>query len=148
MSKTFKSAVTITGSRNLLVSTDIGMDAGFFLEVRDKHEEPQVICFENRTAPALALAILEAAGHVRDACSDNDADVAMEWLHSAIARQAKQSAEAKEQAELEAEALELANAFNKTDWDFFPCNRTVEAHQWLAVARRAREMSKESTNGR
>lgn len=103
--------------------------------------------FDNTTAPALCLAILEAAGHVRDACSDNDADVAMEWLHSAIARQAKQSAEAKEQAELEAEALELYNTWREVNAyealssfsDGAPIGAMAE---WLAVARRAREMRK------
>lgn len=95
-------------------------------------------------APALCLAILEAAGHVRDACSDNDADVAMEWLHSAIARQAKQSAEAKEQAELEAEALDFLNVSREAKHlgplDNFD-EHTKDA--WLAVARRAREMRAE-----
>ena len=101
--------------------------------------------FDNTTAPALCLAILEAAGHVCDACSDNDADVAMEWLHSEIARQAKQSAEAKAQAELESEALELLNASRESNRR--PTVETFEGFEstkqsWLAVARKAREMRK------
>lgn len=87
-----------------------------------------------------ALAILEAAGWPNEHLATTEILRRLRELDEHVKAM---EVEAKEQSELEAEALELANEFNKTDWDFFPCNRTVEAQNWLAVARRAREMSAE-----
>lgn len=100
-------------------------------------------------APALALAILEAAGYDDMADDANLADVhafnAMHKLQESVDTQERATAEAKEQAELEAEALELYNArilfiggealtsFEKLNQD----NKDM----WLAVARKAREMN-------
>lgn len=95
--------------------------------------------------PALALAELEAAGYDDKADDMSQADSyvfdALHKLQQSVDVQELATAEAKEQAELEAEALELANLFHGTDWDFFPCNRTVEAQNWLTVARKARELA-------
>lgn len=107
-------------------------------------------------APALALAVLEAAGYeerqkgwdVRNSADENIAQ-AMRYLSKGIEIQKRTTAEAKEQAELEAEAVELFNAnhgTNRTDWDH--ADRSVIS-SWVRVARRAREMSnekKEPTN--
>ena len=101
--------------------------------------------FSNTDAPALALAILEAAGG-----TETDSPYmheAADNLRAYILIEEKVSAEAKEQAELEAEALELYNArisflggealtsFEKLNQD----NKDM----WLAVARKAREMRAE-----
>ncbi|KUM31606.1 hypothetical protein AQ436_00250 [Arthrobacter sp. EpRS66] len=148
MSKTFKSAVTRTGSRNLLVSTDIGMDAGFFLEVQDRHEGTHAICFENRTAPALALAVLEAAGVEPDRepleCQVSLGTIVADLQGTIRYAEALASAN-REQAELEAEALELFNicaeAQGHSTSDSWETVRPIERKDaWLAVARKAREI--------
>lgn len=106
--------------------------------------------FDNTTAPALALAILEAAGYDDMADDANLADVhafnAMHKLQESVDTQERATAEAKEQAELEAEALELFNASRVVrglvliEWVSVTKS---ERDEWLAVARKAREMRAE-----
>ncbi|GGJ59127.1 hypothetical protein [Glutamicibacter ardleyensis] len=104
------------------------------------------------TIPALALAILEAAGvearsipSARLGTSEHLSDTAYE-LSTYIEKQQRATAEAKEQAELEAEALELANSAVLVVGN--PPYRSIEhmsdtsLRKWLAVARKAREMRK------
>ena len=100
-------------------------------------------------APALALAILEAAGYTEAEYVDEWPNVnrAVFSLRLGIEEQEREASRAKEQAELEAEALELYNArisflggealtsFEKLNQD----NKDM----WLAVARKAREMRTE-----
>lgn len=96
-------------------------------------------------AAKLGLAILEAAG-----VTETDSPYMQEAadnLRAYILLEEKVTAEARELAELEAEALELVNAHRKacgsptaTTWD----DLTLGAKEnWLAVARRAREMRTE-----
>lgn len=66
-------------------------------------------------APALALAILEAAGLVRDSCSGDDAEVALEWLHSAVARREREAKEAADREALNHRRDELAIEFGSSD---------------------------------
>lgn len=99
-------------------------------------------------APAIALAILEAAGG-RDSLGI-DVGNAMTDLREYVTEQERATAEARERAELEAEALELLNAYRKSflhcapedDFDGFDDPEAIKA-KWLAVARRAREMRAE-----
>ena len=105
-------------------------------------------------APALALAILEAAGH-RPVAYDPErlsGDDLLAYIAHRLAvhvgDEAKRTAEAEAQAKLEAEALELMNAQREAGglptcatWDGFSDGVRVI---WLAVARRAREMAKEN----
>lgn len=101
-------------------------------------------------APALALAILEAAGVE---ATPNAGAIALGTvvsdLQRLIAEQERATAEARELAELEAEALELLNVRRKFEGieqadaldDMPKATRDI----WLAVARRARELAKEAT---
>lgn len=114
-------------------------------------------CVSPSDAPALALAILEAAGVVpvqRDYESYDDGTPAhlqavAYFLKQHNEAQERTTAEARERAELEAEALELCNEFiedmgyDRVDsWDgSVPSKKEA----WLAVARRARELAKEAT---
>ncbi|MGP9528616.1 hypothetical protein [Glutamicibacter sp. AOP5-A2-18] len=101
-------------------------------------------------APALALAILEAAG-----VTETDSPYMQEAadnLRAYILIEEKVAAEAKEQAELEAEALELLRASQciRTDGMYAYVPSFAELSdpsktKWLAVARKAREMAKDAT---
>lgn len=93
-------------------------------------------------APALCLAILEAAGAHKD--SQDFLGGAVEQLKFHIGEQERITAEAKEQAELEAEALELYNAFSP-DRKLSRISEAGYPERWLAVARRARALAKEAT---
>lgn len=104
------------------------------------------IAFDSTTAPALALAILEVAG----VAESSDAGVAAQYLRAHLTEQERATAEAEAQAKLEAEALELCNAWREANGydalssfsDGAPIGAMAE---WLAVARCAREMAKEAT---
>lgn len=101
-----------------------------------------------------ALAILEAAGVEarHHSAYENGTPEAMERIAQALADEIgiaeAATAEAKEQAELEAEALELCNAHRSAEPGCEPLSEWAgsvweESKQhWLAVARRAREMRK------
>ena len=145
-SKTFKS---VWNDRTRLIHVR-SVDEGVNIQVSDAvWAEQYGGTIAPSDAPALALAILEAAGHEGDAKKVGIGTIegqfanAVFHLRRGLVRQERATAEAEAQAELEAEALRLANEFYGTDWDFFPCSRTVEMQQWLAVARRAREINKE-----
>ena len=149
MSKTFKSAHNngtevfvgggITATNYQLVILDIGATigkAGIYLPASE--------------APALALAILEAAGHGGSSESSRLMQ-AFDLIELHVKEQERITAEAREQAELEAEALELLNASRESNRR--PTLETFDGFEstkqsWLAVARKAREMAKELTNGR
>lgn len=114
------------------------------------------IAFDSTTAPALALAILEAAGH-RPVAYDPErlsGDDLLAYIAHRLAvhvgDEAKRTAEAEAQAKLEAEALDYWKAYNRAvdpanfddvQWgDLMPATQS----KWLAVARKAREMAKEA----
>ncbi|MGP9727929.1 hypothetical protein [Glutamicibacter sp. AOP3-A1-12] len=135
--KTFKSAtrpeerrikVSTSDKKNLHLTITGDANAGIQLAPSD--------------APALALAILEAAGLP---------DVDDDWLGEAVMGlrrhiqiRDKRAAEAKDQAELEAEALELFKASGTygSDRIFLQFSHLDDHIQkaWLAVASRAREL--------
>lgn len=142
MHKTFKSTEihnrelkvdVLFGSPRLLITDFDGDDKGFVIEKSD--------------APALALAILESAGG-RYALGV-DVSNAMIDLREYLTEQERAKAEAKDKAKLKAEALELVNAWREsgnctllTNWDTL--NGTSVGDHWLAVARKARELTKEN----
>lgn len=103
------------------------------------------IAFDSTTAPALALAILEAAGWPEEDHNSITHSI-MASLGDVIHIQERITAEAEAQAELEAEALELYNVCmtGHSLSSFNGLGGTLR-DQWLAVARRAREMAKEAT---
>ena len=147
-SKTFKSAVSaghlnIHDSKRGLITVSISRDKAIL----------EMIDLKTETAPAIALAILEAAGvearsipSARLGTSEHLSDTAYE-LSTYIEKQQRATAEAKEQAELEAEAFELRRAYLEGRARFDSWNELTDAERdhWLAVARRAREMAKEAT---
>lgn len=145
MSKTFKSFLGENGSRRLHVDR---RPEGTNLWVSDNSWESDYgITIAPSEAPALALAILEAAG-VTEADSPYMHEAA-DNLRAYILIEEKVSAEARERAELEAEALELLNAHREATGN--PLAESLDGllynakETWLAVARRARELAKEAT---
>lgn len=106
--------------------------------------------FERENGAKTALAILEAAGHGKESDSSRLMQ-AFDLIELHVNEQERAAAEAKEQSELEAEALDLYNVRMGSDatnhveaWvarTEFPHDRL--RIDWLAVARRAREMRAE-----
>lgn len=99
-------------------------------------------------AAKLGLAVLEAAGAHKD--SQDFLGGAVEQLKFHIGEQERITAEARERAELEAEALELFNTQVRALGDGLEVDSLDDMHHiakesWLAVARRARELAKEAT---
>lgn len=97
-------------------------------------------------APALALAILEAAGHGK-ASDSSRLMQAFDLIELHVNEQERITAEAKEQAELEAEALELANSavlvVGNPPYPSIGHMSDTSLRKWLAVARKAREIGAE-----
>ena len=144
-SKSFKSAFSpdkvlrITGSPERIC-----------LAQRYRNDAESLVFIDSSAVPALALAILEAAGVEAvpfDEGTDTEPGHAVWALRHHVQEAEAKAAEARERAELEAEALELLNihreaqaagAYDKLDE--VPSNAKA---CWLAVARRAREMRAE-----
>lgn len=149
-SKTFKSAGNPEATISVVPSAD---------GVRTVHVhgiEASGVTVPREDAPALALAILEAAGVEPDRepleCQVSLGTIVAD-LQDTIRHGEALAAAAKERAELEAEALELLNAFssehskcNAFSSEYSECESFDEIpnpEDWLAVARRAREMRAE-----
>lgn len=145
MSKTFK---CVEHEEEVLeVYPFIGDEGGRKFSLLMPHVSSDAgIAFDSTTAPALALAILEAAGH--GGASDSSCLMqAFDLIELHVKEQERVTAEAEAQAKLEAEALALENArcealqvsgFNS--FDDLPAHKQMTG---LAVARRAREMRAE-----
>ena len=106
------------------------------------------VTVSTQDAPALALAILEAGGFVGD--ENMFTGLAVANLRDHVEEQERATAEAEAQAELEAEALGLLNAYlHSADTRLYATwEEVVEvskrmAEDWLAVARKAREIGAE-----
>lgn len=152
MSKTFK---CVEHEEEVLeVYPFIGDEAGRKFSLLMPHVSSNAgIAFDSTTAPALALAILEAAGVVAKPSNDdpgtpgNLGRIAYQ-LMTHIEDAENITAEAEAQAKLEAEALELCNAAIRQEdgaiYDSFSQVPTPDL--WLAVARKARELNKEDNN--
>ena len=139
MSKTFKSASSERKVRNLG-----SQSRRCCLRRRSNRQRNNLYTqIAPSDAPALALAILEAAG-IDDADSGNTS-CAVADLRTYVAMVERITAEAKEQAELEAEAFELRRAYLEGRAGFDSWNELTDAERdhWLAVARKAREMRTE-----
>lgn len=145
-SKTFKSAKSTLELGVVRANTD---HVRVWIEEADKRTFG-MIDMSPSDAPALALAILEAAGVEGSSTGGliTGARIAVGELKRHVAKQERITAEAKEQAELEDEAFNLYRAYMAVhepmnaigDWQML-AERTKE--KWLAVARKAREMSAE-----
>lgn len=122
-------------------------DDGIYLELKENGNRATTV-FPPSDAPALALAILEAAGfeaefHATGTFQDGDC-----WQLENVAQVIKdylsikdaEAAEAKDKAELEAEALELFNVRHGTDLDDWKHSDRSVASAWVSVARKAREI--------
>lgn len=100
------------------------------------------IAFDSTTAPALALAILEAAGY--SGADHNSFGMAVHQLNIGLIEQERDTAEAEAKAKLEAEALELFKTLmGVKGYENFTWSEVASKDEWLAVARRAREMRPE-----
>lgn len=144
-SKTFKS--TMTDSRELEVDVIFSNPR---LLIKESGNGRSGFVFAPSDAPALALAILEAAGVEATPMATSVAfGTVVADLQRLIAEQERATAEARERAELKAEALELFKASGAYGSDrlFLKFSDLEETTQsaWLAVARRARELAKEAT---
>lgn len=138
-SKTFKSSTQANDNRTLSVEKLYGEPR---LTISD--EKRMGFLLDPSDAPALALAILEAAG-IDDVDSGNTS-CAVADLRTFIARQERITAEAREQAELEAEARDFYDAYHPAaDWPYQDWVMLEDRYkaQFLAVARKAREMRAE-----
>ena len=138
MSKTFKSA---SSERKVRIwEANLGVAVCVEDPIANETTSTQIAPSD---APALALAILEAAG-IDDADSGNTS-CAVADLETYVAMVERITAEAKEQAELEAEAFELRRAYLEGRAGFDSWNELTDAERdhWLAVARKAREMRTE-----
>lgn len=148
-SKTFES---IDQTRQLHVKP---LDKHVTLVINYKDAGRSGLTISHSDAPALALAILEAAGvkpehpeqaqvsfgstgHLSQIVFELGRFVKAEAMHAKLAR---------EQAELEAEALELHNAFwaglEEKQLDSWDDERGNAKNSWVSAARRAREMRTE-----
>lgn len=139
-SKTFEG---VDGTR-LLHIKNLGKYVAMSIEVPGQVH--MGITFDTASIPALALAELEAAGLTvakgdvkQDSFEDLMIDASLH-LKCAIRLQERATAEAKEQAELEAEALELYRTFYCSDASWVD---VFKKETWLAVARKAREIGAE-----
>ena len=112
--------------------------------------------FEPADGAKTALAILDSAGYTegdkmaKDAARSHFGD-AVESLAVGVGEQGRATAEAKEQAELEAEARDFYDVYHSAaDWPYQDWVMLEERYkaQFIAVARKAREMAKEPSNGR
>lgn len=113
------------------------------------HEEYFTV--SNDIVPSISLALLESAGYDPSEESKGEAYAcfanATHYIRSGLEIQEREATEAKEQSKMEAEALDYWKAFhNATNqgiaddvrWsDLMPETQT----KWLAVARKAREVS-------
>lgn len=136
-SKTFKSALDSPVTLEVERETH---PAGVYVSIGQS-----TILLAASDAPALSLAILEAAGAHKD--SQDFLGGAVEQLKFHIGEQERITAEARERAELEAEALMLANsavlAVGNPPYPSIEHMSDTSLRKWLAVARRAREMRAE-----
>ncbi len=151
-SKTFKNRVSVRDAGSVLEIAHT--PAGIRITVR---EEDRIVSgwFNPVQGAGISLAILEAAGYKEHSeanlgSSELLASYGLTKLRQAVQAQEREESEARELAELEAEALELCNAAIRQEGyvihDSFSQIPTPDL--WLAVARRARELNKEATNGR
>lgn len=142
MSKVFTSAYSL--NREMAISPE---NKAVLIKIIDRGDYHGSIAIDPSHAPALALAILEVA-HGSDQPAPGKIGEAWSALYVHIAEQERATAEAEAQAKLEAEALELCNAWREANGydalssfsDGAPIGAMAE---WLAVARRAREMRAE-----
>lgn len=92
--------------------------------------------------PALMLALAEAAGF--EAFGADYLNKAVDCLQQHTREREREAAEAKEQAELEAEALELFKTLmGVKGYENFTWSEVASKDEWLAVARKAREIGAE-----
>lgn len=133
--------ISATGEGNVILAIQADVSRGIQLD--------------QATMPAIMLALAEAAGvkpvdhTVTGLGKPNWLEGIAHGLKLHIEHEAKRTAEAREQAELEAEALKLwlacravSNKYQTEDIKFSDLDATEQA-EWLAVARKAREMSAE-----
>ncbi|WJZ27848.1 hypothetical protein MOMMJLID_CDS0040 [Arthrobacter phage 1191A] len=139
MSKTFEG---VDGTR-LLHIKNLGKHVAMSIEVPGQVH--MGITFDPASIPALVLAELEAAGWPE---SDHNSIThsIMTSLGDVIHIQERATAEAKEQAELEAEALDFMNAVRDATGarplGGFPAYASGIKSHYLIIARKAREMRK------
>lgn len=140
-SKTFKSALNPT---ELEVGTYTDSQVVLAIGYEDG-EDLGVVYLAPSDAPALALAILEAAGG-RDSLGIDVGNAIID-LREYVTEQERITAKVKDKAELEAEALDLFNlwlaGFDYECYSEWTRENAELKVVWLAVARKAREMRAE-----
>lgn len=141
--KTFESA--LPDNRTLEVDTLFGNPR---LLLKELNGSVNGFNFDKADAPALCLAVMETAGHAEPPTRINTYNyfgLAMHYLRKGFEEQEIATAEAKAQAELEAEAFKLRRAYlvGRTGFDSWNELTDADRENWLAVARKAREMRAE-----
>lgn len=133
--------LTITARPNTSTSITVMSDSRGPLIVASDGPGARAVRYTPEESAKFALAILEAAG----VTESSDAGVAAQYLRARMAEQEQATAEAKEQAELEAEAFNLYRAYMAVqspmsiigDWQMLA---EITKEKWLAVARKSREI--------
>ena len=142
MSKTFKSAVP-SSTQTLVVRKDHDGTA-VYVRTEDSGRLIAGIVLERTDAPAIALAILEAAGIAAKGFSESsDAEMAVAHLASHVGLERAKAKEAADREALEREALALCNAFQ--DAGGYEKSDVMTTHhydygKWMDAARKAREL--------
>lgn len=105
------------------------------------------IALSEKDAPAIALAVLEAAGFDQGPFPDHDAEEATYRLQRHVRESESKAAAAAEEAELKREAKELYYASRGPDeaYQLWLHLGEGERGKWGRAARRARELAKERT---
>ena len=146
-SKTFKSAVS--EGRLSIEEAPCGL---FTVGIRRDGVVTDVVDLAPSDAPALMQAIVECLPPIPEIVRDGSYEaymaVVVTYLDKAVRALEAETAEAKEQAELEAEAFNLYRAYMAVhapmnaigDWQML-AERTKE--KWLAVVRKSRELRAE-----
>lgn len=86
----------------------VGADGNVTMYVR---QNIGAVDLSSDEAPAIAIAILEASGLVRDNCSADEAEISLEWLYAAVAKRQQEAKEAADREALEKRRNELAIEF-------------------------------------
>lgn len=101
----------------------VGADGNVTIYVR---QNIGAVDLSSDEAPAIAIAILEASGLVRDNCSADEAEISLEWLYSAVAKRQQEAKEAADREALEMRRNEVATELGGDTISYKMCNRAFQ----------------------
>lgn len=101
----------------------VGADGNVTMYVR---QNIGAVDFSSDEAPAIAIAILEASGLVRDNCSADEAEISLEWLYAAVAKRQQEAKESADREALEKRRDEVAKELCGENISYKMCNRAFQ----------------------